>query len=104
MVVVLWLCVFGCGSSEKPAPSCQQGISHYYTAGCGYFNGNTAPPTLVPQAEVVTFCQNAASQAPRTCQDELDDWVICNNEVPSPAMNDADCDCSVEYMALLRCP
>lgn len=101
-VVLLSVLLSACSSSDPP-PSCQQALTHYYDAGCIYFDSTTSPPTTIPQGQMLAFCQGAAIDAPKSCQDELDAWLVCNNEVPSPASANADCDCTQEYMALLRC-
>jgi hypothetical protein len=103
-VAFLSLGLFACGgSSDKPAPTCQQAIGHYYSAGCSYFDGTVNPPAPIPQGQLVTACQDAAINAPASCQDELDTWLGCNNDVPTPSTTNEQCDCSVEYMMLLRC-
>lgn len=102
-VVLMSSVLFACGSTDKPAPSCQQALSHYYGAGCSYFDQSTNPPTPITQNNMAAFCQEAAANAPATCQDELDVWLRCNDEVPAMSKTNADCDCSVEYMMLLRC-
>lgn len=101
--VLMVLAPGACGGSDSKPPSCQQALDHYYAAGCTYVDETTNPPTPIPEGQIVTFCQNAAIQAPKTCQDELDTWLVCNDAVPARASSNADCDCSVEYMALLRC-
>jgi hypothetical protein len=102
-VVLLTTVLFACGSSERPAPSCQQALAHYYAAGCTYFDGRTNPPSPIPQGQMVTFCQDAAINAPASCQDELDVWLRCDDEVPDHSTTNEQCDCSQEQMELLRC-
>lgn len=96
------LFIAGCSSDSKP-PSCQQALAHYYGAGCSYFDASREPPPAIPQSAMLNFCQTAAVQAPESCQDELDVWLECNAAVPDQATSNADCDCSADYMALLRC-
>jgi hypothetical protein len=85
------LLVTSCGGEDPP--SCQQAIGHYYSAGCTY----------VDQGQVVTACQQTAAGASDSCQDDLDVWLVCNNSVPEGASMNSQCDCSEEFMALLRC-
>jgi hypothetical protein len=94
--------LFAC-ASDDPAPSCQQAIAHYYAAGCRYIDTADSPPTTISQTEMINLCLTAAAEAPRSCQSEIDAWLVCNNEVPTPSMTDQQCDCSTEFMALLRC-
>jgi len=95
--------IVGCAGDAKPAPTCQQGLAHYYASGCVYFDATVNPPTPIALSQMVTFCQNVAIQAPSPCQDELDAWLSCNNETPAGATTNQQCDCSAEYMSLLRC-
>jgi len=95
--------IVGCGSDAKPAPSCQQGLAHYYASGCVYVDTTNNPPTTIPQSQMVSFCQAATTQAPASCKDELDDWLRCNNETPPTATKAEDCDCTAEIMSLARC-
>lgn len=90
-------------SSDDPPPSCQQAIAHYYSAGCVYLDGRVSPPTMISQTQMISACQSAADEAPRSCQNEFDAWLVCNNEVPTPSTTTEQCDCSAEQMALLRC-
>lgn len=92
----------GCGGGDPP-PSYQQALAHYYAAGCSYFDTSTNPPTPIPESQEIGTCQNVAIAAPVSCRDELDGWLVCLDRVPGHAMNNADCDCSAEYMALLEC-
>jgi hypothetical protein len=93
--------LIGCGSSDPP-PSCQQAMTHFYGAGCSYFDSTTSPPTPIAQSTMINFCQTAAVNISPTCRDELDGWLACNDQVPDHATN-ADCDCSSSYMVLLEC-
>jgi len=95
--------VVGCGSDAKPAPTCQQGLAHYYASGCVYLDGTTNPPTTISQSDMVTFCQTASTQAPASCRDELDDWLRCDGDTPATATKNEDCDCTAELTSLLRC-
>lgn len=89
----------GCGS-EEPAPSCQEGLSHYYQAGCSFTNLMTGQPISI--SEMIATCQGIAVNGPQ-CRDELDDWLVCLDAVPSPVTTAADCDCSAAQMAVLTC-
>lgn len=101
-ILGLVLVVAACGGGDPP-PSCQQALAHFYAAGCSYFDGTTNPPTPIPQNQMLTFCQTAATQIPTNCHGALDAWLVCNDQVPSPVTSSAQCDCSAEYMALLEC-
>jgi len=102
LLVIAIVMTAACGGGAD-APSCQQALGHYYSAGCTYFDQTETPPPQIPQNEMVAFCQFAASEAPDSCQDDLDAWLECNDAVPDMATSNADCDCSNAYMALLRC-
>lgn len=95
MVVVSGL--VACGSSAKPAPSCNQAISAYYAAGCAFRDLDTGQN--VPRDQVIAECQSGAGSTPPACQDEEDDLLVCLSE-STPAMQ---CDCSEEQMTLIRC-
>ncbi len=102
MVLMMSVMSAACSSSGPP-PSCQQAMEHYYGAGCVYYDETTTPPTTIPQNQMQAACQQVTINAPSSCQDEIDAWLVCNNEVTSPAMSSADCDYSVAFMTLLRC-
>lgn len=91
-----------CG--EEEVPSCQQAMEHYYGAGCSYYDIDSGDP--ISAATMVSTCRDALraadTEAP-SCADDVDDWIICLADVPSPATINADCDCSVEQEALLTC-
>lgn len=89
------------GCAEDPPPSCQQAIGHYYQAGCSYYDLNSGAP--IAAATMIANCQGAAAEAPAQCQDELDEWLVCNNEVPDHSTTNAQCDCSQALMSLLAC-
>ena len=99
---LLLVLLIGCGSSDPP-PSCQQAMTHFYAAGCSYFDQTTNPPTPIAQAQMINFCQNAAANGPPNSHDELDAWLVCNDHVPDHATTSAQCDCSADYMMLLEC-
>lgn len=100
MILILMLAI-GCGGD--PPPSCVQALTHFYAAGCRYFDQRANPPAPISQGDMITFCQTAATQIPAACHDELDGWLVCNNRVPDHAISNADCDCSSSYMLLLEC-
>lgn len=92
------LVLVGCG--EEP-PSCQQAVSHYYGAGCELRDSNGRPFT---EGEIVASCkQSIAASTSSDCDAALEDLRFCFDSVPSPAMTNADCDCSVEQDAVLTC-
>lgn len=93
------LLVVGCGHEE--VPTCQQALTHYYEAGCSYYNLDTGAP--IPVSEMISSCREALSAAPASCEDDLDDWLVCLGGVDAPASTDADCDCSAEQESLLTC-
>ena len=101
-VALLSMFLFAC-SSDDPPPSCQQALTHYYAAGCAYIDTSVSPPTALSQTQMITLCQNATAEAPKSCRNEIDAWLVCNNEVPTPSTTNDQCDCSTEFMALLRC-
>lgn len=103
VLLTVSLLAIACSSDAPPPPTCQQAIRHYYSAGCTYSDLTTDPPTPIPESTFVANCQTITVEAPASCQDEIDAWLTCNNEVPSPAGSNEDCDCSFEFMALLRC-
>jgi hypothetical protein len=90
----------GCAADDK-TPSCQQAFDHFYTAHCTLIDRSSG--TEIPEATAVTTCTTLATDAPKTCRDELSAWLSCTNEVPSPATSDSDCSCSVELAALQSC-
>ncbi len=90
-----------CGSD--PPPSCQQALTHFYGAGCSYFDSTTNPPTPIAQSQMLNFCQGAAANIPASCRAALDDWLVCNDRVPDHVTASAQCDCSAAYMVLLEC-
>lgn len=96
--------VLGClpdpAGNDTP-PSCQQALTHYYGAGCGYTDTSTGQPIAL--ADMIGRCHQVAAIAPVQCENDLDNWLFCNNEVPTPSTTNAQCDCSPEYMALIQC-
>lgn len=101
IMVVMGL-VAACGGGGEDIPSCQQAFTHFYGAGCMYKDLNSG--ATIPRDTMIANCIDAASSVPSArCQAALDDFLVCNSSVPSPAMNDADCDCSQEYMAIAQC-
>lgn len=103
LLAVMAVAMTGCSSSGDPPPSCQQALTHYYGAGCSYFDPTTNPPTPIAQSTMIARCQTATTQTPASCLDEVDAWLTCNDRVPNHATSDADCDCSASYMLLLEC-
>lgn len=93
--------LIGCGSD--PPPSCQQALTHFYAAGCSYFDQRTNPPAPIAQSTMIASCQSVAANIPASCHDELDGWLVCNDHVPDHVTSSAQCDCSAAYMALLEC-
>jgi hypothetical protein len=88
--------VAGCANEPAP-PSCQQAFGHYYSIGCSFVDLATGQP--VPQGQITADCQSLAAAAPEQCQDELDVWLTCLNDVKQCGAGD----CSQEQMTLLRC-
>ncbi len=97
------MCSLSCLSacSSDPPPSCQQALTHYYSAGCAYTDLNTNTP--IAEGDMINRCLQAASSTPSQCSSALDAWLSCNDAVPSPATNNAQCDCSQTYMTYLTC-
>jgi hypothetical protein len=103
----LWTTLFsavvmvGCGTDD-PAPSCQTAMGHFYGAGCLY--KDTSTQQTIGLDAMISRCEQTQRTAPsKTCSGKFDDWLRCNNEVPDKATTLADCDCSMEQMALLSC-
>jgi hypothetical protein len=90
----------GGGGSGEP-PSCQQALSHYYESGCRYFE--LATGAEIPLGEIIESCRAVLTDAPTSCEDDVDDWLFCLDAVPSDASSNADCDCSSEQESLLTC-
>lgn len=108
--VLLTLSLVACGGADdKPAPTCQQAMAHFYGVNCSYFDGRVDPPHQYTQAEMITVCQDLAIETSASCQGTIDDWLECNDTVAGiPAgqtsgLGDPRCDCSQEQMAILRC-
>jgi hypothetical protein len=89
----------GCGGGDEP-PSCQQAVTHFYEAGCMLVDANGTPFTAL---EVIENCKGLLGAAPDQCLDDLDNLRSCFGSVKSPAMTNADCDCSAEQDAILTC-
>jgi hypothetical protein len=89
-----------CGGDDPP-PSCQQAMTHYYDAGCLFYDLQTGQP--IPVNERISFCHQVKAAAPMSCEDDVADWLFCLEGVPSPASSNADCDCTQEQDALLTC-
>ncbi len=100
LVAVVAVCLLGaCG--EEP-PSCQQAVQHYYGAGCVLKNLTTG--ANYTESEVIVDCKRLLSTAPNsTCEIALEDLRFCWDGVRSPAVSNADCDCSQDQDALLTC-
>jgi hypothetical protein len=94
-LVVLWI---GCGGDARPAPSCFDAFSRFYSNGCTFVDLNTGQP--IPQSTIVAQCQNLASAAPANCRDELNVWLECINDSSASGNR---CNCSSEQMTLLEC-
>ena len=99
-VVVSVALAAGCGGEEE-VPSCQQAVDHYYSSGCAYYDLETGGQ--LGAGEVVARCRDALERAPASCDDALDDWLVCLDGVPDDASSNADCDCSQEQERLLTC-
>jgi hypothetical protein len=92
----------GCSSNSSgpPPPSCQQAFTHYYAAGCAYHDVNGNPITA---DQMTQACLQDAANTPARCKDELNSFLFCNDEVPTPSTTNADCDCSQEQQAFVTC-
>jgi hypothetical protein len=100
IAVVFAAALAGCSADDK-TPSCQQAFDHFYAAHCTLIDRSSG--TEISEATAVTTCTTLATDAPKTCRDELSAWLSCTNEVPSPATSDNDCSCSAELTALQGC-
>ncbi len=78
-------------------------MTHYYDSGCALFDLSTNPPTQYSLDETIIDCQAVNSAVPARCEAEFYDLLVCFNSTPSPVTSDADCDCSQERDALVRC-
>lgn len=97
--MVVGVLVAACSSSSD-APSCQEAIGHYYSAGCSYFDTSGSP---IAQGTIEGQCVQAASSAPSECISKLNAWLECNDSVPDGATTNAQCDCSQTFMAVVEC-
>ena len=96
--LVLAALLTACATDPAPViPSCQQAVAHYYGVGCVFSdaNGPIAEQTFTLQ------CQNNAISEPANCVGESDAFLECINAAKGG--NNAGCDCSVQYMAVLTC-
>lgn len=103
LLSVVWvIAMAACGGDDpEPAPSCQQAVVHYYEAGCRLY---TTTGQEYAGAEVVENCKQLLASSPSdACDGALEDLRRCFGGVPSPASNNADCDCSAEQDALFTC-
>jgi hypothetical protein len=89
------------GSGDDEPPSCQQAFTHYYQAGCRYFE--LATGAEIPLGDMIDSCRGILADAPETCVDDVEDWLFCLDDVPSNSTTDAQCDCSQEQESLLTC-
>ena len=87
------------GTGCEEVPSCQQAMSHYYGAQCTYVNSETGH--VYSQSEFTSACREILVEIPDACQDAMDEWLICNNNVEGPTVD--KCDCSQEFDELLIC-
>jgi hypothetical protein len=92
--------ITGCGGDDSP-PTCKESLTHYYDSGCVYFERTTN--ARIPLDDIIRRCQNELSRAALDCRDEWDDFLVCNNEVPSNSTTNAQCDCSPEQDAYQIC-
>jgi hypothetical protein len=92
-----------CGGDDgdDQPPSCQQAFTHYYESGCRYFE--LATGAEIPLGEMIDSCRDILSTAPATCEDDVENWLFCLDDVPSNSTTNAQCDCSQEQESLLTC-
>lgn len=88
-------------SDPDPPPSCQRAVTHFYGAGCMFFDPMTMQP--YPAAQITSECLALTSSLPDQCDEAFADFRSCLGGVPSPATSSAQCDCTQEQMALLSC-
>lgn len=100
LIGILVLAVGACG---EDAPSCNQAVTHYYAQGCAAVD-LTNGGAIVPKETMIVGCLNLVASAPRSCDAELDDFLICLGTVEeSPTPVSSQCDCTSEQEELLRC-
>ncbi len=100
-IALVLVVLVGCANDEKPVPSCQQAVTHYYGAGCFFYNAQTR--LMTPSGEAIAACQGLLVDAPNSCIDDLANWRSCLGDVVGPMASNAECDCSPEFDALLTC-
>lgn len=101
-IMGVMLLVAACsGGDGRSVPTCQQAVSHFYAAGCKFRDLQTGMD--VPEGEVTLQCRQLVEAAPGSCVDDVENYRICLNSVPTPSTTNADCDCSAEQEALLTC-
>lgn len=98
VVVSVLVAISACGTDPAP-PSCQQGLTHYYAAGCLFHD--LASGAVIPRDTMISGCQSSVVGASSACQAKIDAWMVCTDGVPDPARSNADCDCSQTFMAVL---
>jgi hypothetical protein len=92
--------LMACGGGED-VPSCQEAVTHYYDSGCAFFDLETGDQISAGQA--VSDCRFVLANAPPSCENDVEDLIVCLDSVPSDSTTNEDCDCASEQESLLTC-
>lgn len=99
-VAVAVAALAACGTPNDDAPSCQDAVGHYYSAGCMFHNNSGSAES---ESQFETNCQNTVNSSPENCADELDAFLNCLDDVPDATDGGTACNCSTEQTALNSC-
>ena len=96
-VLVTTSLLAACAKDEPP--SCQQAFSHYYEAGCSFYDLQT--DYEYSEGEMNQACREIKAAGSTSCIEAIDDWLICLNDVPSATSSNSACDCSQDQEQML---